>query len=78
MDASGRAVIASIALARTGHHFDDSRRYIDALDVAPEALAMVYKLNARRGVRGLPVLVTAPARLPMDAARDAAETRRNP
>jgi hypothetical protein len=56
---------------RTGHHFD-------ALDVAPEALAMVYKLNARRGVRGLPVLVTAPARLPMDAARDAAETRRNP
>ena len=33
---------------QTGHHFDDTRRYIDALDLAPGARAKVYELNARR------------------------------
>ena len=33
---------------QTGHHFDDTRRYIDALDLAPGDRAKVYELNARR------------------------------
>jgi 4-oxalmesaconate hydratase len=33
---------------RTGHHFDDTRRYIDALDLPPEDRAKVFELNARR------------------------------
>jgi len=33
---------------QTGHHFDDTRRYIDALDLAPGVRAKVYELNARR------------------------------
>ena len=33
---------------QTSHHFDDTRRYIDALDLTPEARAKVYELNARR------------------------------
>ena len=33
---------------QTGHHFDDTRRYIDALDLAPGARAKVYELNALR------------------------------
>jgi len=32
----------------TGHHFDDTRRYIDALDLPPDARAQVYEHNARR------------------------------
>jgi 4-oxalmesaconate hydratase len=32
----------------TGHHFDDTRRYIDALGLNPEARAQVYEHNARR------------------------------
>jgi 4-oxalmesaconate hydratase len=32
----------------TGHHFDDTRRYVDALKLAPEIRAQVYELNARR------------------------------
>jgi hypothetical protein len=34
----------------TGHHFDDTRRYVDALGLAPGARAKVYELNARRGI----------------------------
>jgi 4-oxalmesaconate hydratase len=33
---------------QTGHHFDDTRRYVDALDLAPGARDKVYELNARR------------------------------
>jgi 4-oxalmesaconate hydratase len=33
---------------QTGHHFDDTRRYIDALGLAPGARDMVYELNARQ------------------------------
>jgi 4-oxalmesaconate hydratase len=33
---------------QTGHHFDDTRRYVDALDLAPESRAKVFEGNARR------------------------------
>ncbi|MHC1563554.1 amidohydrolase family protein [Actinomycetospora sp. C-140] len=33
---------------QTGHHFDDTRRYVDALDLAPDDRARVYEGNARR------------------------------
>ena len=33
---------------QTGHHFDDTRRYIDALRLAPGDRAQVYELNACR------------------------------
>ena len=33
---------------QTGHHFDDTRRYVDALGLGPEDLQRVYELNARR------------------------------
>jgi 4-oxalmesaconate hydratase len=32
----------------TGHYFDDTRRYVDALDLEPETRAQVYEHNARR------------------------------
>jgi 4-oxalmesaconate hydratase len=32
---------------RTGHHFDDTRRYVEALDLAPGDRAKVYERNAR-------------------------------
>jgi 4-oxalmesaconate hydratase len=33
---------------QTGHHFDDTRRYVEALDLSPEERAQVYEGNARR------------------------------
>ncbi|GAA4249412.1 amidohydrolase family protein [Dactylosporangium darangshiense] len=33
---------------RTGHHFDDTRRYVDAVGLDDEARAKVYEFNARR------------------------------
>jgi 4-oxalmesaconate hydratase len=33
---------------QTGHYFDDTRRYVDALDLDPGERAKVYELNARR------------------------------
>jgi 4-oxalmesaconate hydratase len=33
---------------RTGHYFDDTRRYVDALDLSAEDRAKVYERNARR------------------------------
>jgi 4-oxalmesaconate hydratase len=33
---------------RTGHHFDDTRRYVDALGLEPGDRAKVFELNARR------------------------------
>ena len=33
---------------QTGHHFDDTRRYVDALGLAPDDRAKVFEDNARR------------------------------
>jgi 4-oxalmesaconate hydratase len=33
---------------RTGHYYDDTKRYVDALPLDAAALAMVYERNARR------------------------------
>jgi 4-oxalmesaconate hydratase len=33
---------------QTGHHFDDTRRYVDALDLTLGARSKIYELNARR------------------------------
>ncbi|MEV0714050.1 amidohydrolase family protein [Asanoa sp. NPDC050611] len=33
---------------RTGHHFDDTRRYVEALDLPADDRAKVYERNARR------------------------------
>jgi catechol 2,3-dioxygenase-like lactoylglutathione lyase family enzyme len=33
---------------QTGHHFDDTRRYVDALGLPPAARDQVYERNARR------------------------------
>ncbi len=33
---------------QTGHHFDDTRRYIDALDIRAAAKRQIFELNARR------------------------------
>jgi 4-oxalmesaconate hydratase len=33
---------------QTGYHFDDTRRYVDALGMSAEGHARVYELNARR------------------------------
>ena len=33
---------------RSGHHFDDTRRYVDALGLTPENREAVYERNARR------------------------------
>ncbi len=32
----------------TGHYFDDTRRYVEALELSEEARAKVFELNARR------------------------------
>jgi 4-oxalmesaconate hydratase len=43
----------------TGHHFDDTRRYLDALDLAPADRHKVYELNARRVYPRLDAHLTA-------------------
>ncbi|MEO8741526.1 MAG: amidohydrolase, partial [Casimicrobiaceae bacterium] len=32
----------------TGHHFDDTRRYVEAAYINPEERHMIYEGNARR------------------------------
>jgi 4-oxalmesaconate hydratase len=32
----------------TGHYFDDTKRYIDALPLAPDLKRQIFELNARR------------------------------
>jgi 4-oxalmesaconate hydratase len=32
----------------TGHYYDDTRRYVDAADIDPEARRRIYETNARR------------------------------
>ena len=44
----------------TGHNFDDTKRYIDALKLSAEEKAMIYEGNARR-------VVSAPGRHPQEA-----------
>ncbi|AGL17318.1 amidohydrolase family protein [Actinoplanes sp. N902-109] len=39
---------------QTGHHFDDTRRYVDALPLSPEDRTAVYEGNARRVYPRLP------------------------
>jgi 4-oxalmesaconate hydratase len=39
---------------RTGHHFDDTRRYVDALGLDPDDRHKVYEANARRVYPRLP------------------------
>jgi 4-oxalmesaconate hydratase len=45
---------------QTGHHFDDTRRYVDALKLAPGTRAQVYELNARRVFPRLSARLTRP------------------
>ena len=33
---------------QTGHYFDDTKRYVDALDLNAEDQSKVFELNARR------------------------------
>ena len=33
---------------QTGHHFDDTKRYVDALPIGDEARHAIYEGNARR------------------------------
>jgi 4-oxalmesaconate hydratase len=33
---------------RTGHYFDDTRRYVEALDLTPEDRTKVFEGNVRR------------------------------
>jgi 4-oxalmesaconate hydratase len=46
---------------QTGHHFDDTRRYVDALDLAPGTRDKVYELNARRVYPRLDKTLRGPA-----------------
>jgi len=46
---------------RTGHHFDDTRRYVEALDLPPGDRDKVFELNARRVYPRLDAIVTAGA-----------------
>ena len=32
----------------TGHYFDDTKRYVDALDIGEDARHMIFEGNARR------------------------------
>jgi 4-oxalmesaconate hydratase len=43
----------------TGHHFDNTRRYVDALDLSDAARAKVYEHNARRVYPRLAAALTA-------------------
>jgi 4-oxalmesaconate hydratase len=47
---------------RTGHHFDDTRRYVDALDLDADDRARVYEGNARRVYPRLDALLRAQGR----------------
>jgi 4-oxalmesaconate hydratase len=48
--------------AQTGHHFDDTRRYVDALDLPDADRAKVYERNARRVYPRLDAALTAQGR----------------
>jgi len=44
---------------QTGHHFDDTRRYIDALAISADAKRQIFELNARRVYPRLDALLKA-------------------
>jgi len=44
---------------QTGHHFDDTRRYIDALTISAAAKRQIFELNARRVYPRLDALLKA-------------------
>jgi len=44
---------------QTGHYFDDTKRYIDALRIGEEAKRRIYELNARRVFPRLDTLLKA-------------------
>jgi 4-oxalmesaconate hydratase len=46
----------------TGHYFDDTRRYIDALDIPARQKRQVFELNARRVFPRLDALLQAQGR----------------
>jgi 4-oxalmesaconate hydratase len=46
----------------TGHYFDDTKRYIDALDIAPELKLDVFERNARRVYPRLDAILEAQGR----------------
>ncbi len=46
----------------TGHHFDDTRRYLDALDLPPDDAARVFSENARRVYPRLDAILKAQGR----------------
>ena len=47
---------------RTGHHFDDTRRYVEAVELAPGDREKVFELNARRVYPRLDAALTARGR----------------
>lgn len=47
---------------RTGHHFDDTRRYVEKAGLTPEDLAAVEERNARRVYPRLDARLTAQGR----------------
>lgn len=48
MAAACRAFHVAVGIdPQTGHYFDDTRRYIEALNVSPDDRAKVYERNAR-------------------------------
>jgi len=44
---------------QTGHYFDDTKRYIDALQIEEENKRRIYELNARRVYPRLDTLLKA-------------------
>jgi 4-oxalmesaconate hydratase len=48
--------------SETGHAFDDTRRYVDALGIAPEHKQQVFEANARRVYPRLDALLRAQGR----------------
>jgi len=46
----------------TGHYFDDTKRYVDALDLDNEDRHKVFELNARRVYPGLDAHLKAQGR----------------
>ena len=43
----------------TGHYFDDTKRYIDALQIPEDAKRQIFELNARRVYPRLDTLLKA-------------------
>ena len=47
---------------QTGHYFDDTKRYVDALPISDEDQHKVYELNARRVYPRLDAVLNARGR----------------